>query len=158
MLGSLVKTFPEDMDEAEELWITHDTKGRTFEEFIEEYKCLLSMGKKSEEYQPKDFESLMERKSPLLSTLGKSDYEEIAEEIIRQSILRGRWTQIKIDYTGFAEDMVQKGFLKRVKPLTRRPSRGEIGIYTITQPALEKIMTRVEKRIIRELNGIYGIF
>jgi len=96
-------------------------------------------------HKPKDFEKILKDDYGFSSTLGKSEYEEIAKEIIEESVKKGDWVQKKISNVNEAEEMADMGLLFRISPPVKKPRYDECGwlcpgIYEITNEALESIL------------------
>ncbi len=95
-------------------------------------------------HQPKDFENIL-KNNACSSTLGKSEDEGIAKEIIEESVKKGSWVQKEIRNVDGAEEMADSGLLFRISPPVKKPKYNQFGwlcygIYEITNEALEMIL------------------
>jgi len=96
-------------------------------------------------HKPKDFEEILNNKEGFSSTLGKSEYEQIARGIIEESFKKGDWVQKEISDVILAEGMADRGLLFRIRPPIKKPRYDEcgwlcFGIYEITNEALGMIL------------------
>ena len=101
-------------------------------------------------YKPKDFEDIL-KNDAFASTLGKFQYEEIAKEIIEESVKKGDWVQKEIEDVGRAEEMADNGLLFRIRPPVKEPKYDELGwlccgIYEITNEALEMVLNPFDSK------------
>lgn len=93
----------------------------------------------------KEDKSSLSGKTNTLTGLGKSEYEEIAQEFINKAVASGKWPELELKNVINAEQMADSGYLFRCKPAIKDPCWSSIsyivyGTYQITNEALENIL------------------
>lgn len=124
-----------------------------------------------QKYHPEDFKYTLKDEYAFASTLGKLEYELIAQFIIKKSLKEGEWVGINIEQSYDAKNMAKIGFLEIMcHPIVRdfdlgdlRIQRGKVNqeqisiyemsqegikispVYTLSKKALDNIMKRKNK-------------
>ena len=112
-------------------------------------------------YEPKEFRRFLKVKddssitgetSDLGSTLGKSEWEEIAGNFLEKAIDKNEWPELEIKNVEDAEEMADVGYLFRCSPPVKEPEYNKLGwlragTYQITNEALENILNKKENNL-----------
>lgn len=102
-------------------------------------------------HKPGEFRELISEEYPLIDTLGKSEYEQIALQFLKTAVRRRAWPALRITSVHTAEEMADAGYLFRCEsPIEVQNWRGvywqKAGRYQITNEALEAILKRKTPR------------